>query len=121
MQTLISIWLLFYCLSFGFWFLGNTLGMSDIVQPSANFNVEQAKFYVAGNETKQTNATLIPGTIFGDILTGIKMFWTIFTAGAIVDMLSGLGFNQYFILPIQVIIGFVQVLGLWYLVTGRGS
>lgn len=117
----------YYCVSFGFWFLGNTLGMSDISGVSVNFNNEQTKYDIAANETATSSAALSPTTVFGDIATGLKIFWQLFSGGVIVNMVgtlfgaAGGTHGEYFTLPIEVIVAFVQILGAVYLITGRGD
>lgn len=127
-MIIINLLLFFYCISFGFWFLGGALGLQAIKDISINFNTEQARLGTIANSTG-TQASFTAANPFGDFITGINIFWQFISGGVIWHVLNQLMSNggqstaasQAFIIPMQVVTTALTALGLWYIVTGRGT
>lgn len=130
MKTIFSLLLLFYCINFGFYFIGGTLGISSIQGKSLDYVQENSRLNQVVQNTS-TSASFGSNNPFGNFSSGIQTLWNwgfgavnFITGGPIMATLGrmpGIGSNIYFMYPIQAIIGIAQIMALIYLITGRGS
>lgn len=125
MAFVINALIFFYCVNFGFWFLGYTLEISSISGISAvDFEEEVTTYGGIANSTATTTAFGVENP-FGNFAAGINTTWQIgsrlLLGGAMLNVLGNLGLGTAFILPLQVIMIILFIVYIVYLITGRGS
>lgn len=117
-QIVIAFYLFMLCINLGFYFVGGALGIPGISSYSTNFNTlnstynSQAQSYAQGGGF---NTALI----FGDFGKGITDFMSIISGKYVLDTMTNIGMPDSLVLPMQVIVGFMAVVSLIYLVSGR--
>lgn len=118
-QIVIAIYLFFLCINMGFWFLGNALNIPLITGYSTDFNTLQDTYNSTAGDFQGGNA-FNAAFIFGDFGKAINTFFGIISGAYVLNTMTIMGFSEYFVLPMQVIIvGFMSVISLIYLVSGR--
>lgn len=124
MRTAFSILLFFYCINFGLYFIGVAFGVNEIAALNQiDFEAERASLVETANNTA-TTANFGASNPFGNFAQGIQVFWHLMAAlggGAILNVLTGIGLPDSFVLPLSVVVVIIVIFALIYLITGRGS
>lgn len=117
-HILFALYLFIFCVNLGFYFIGNSFGISSISQRSIDFNELNNTLKTRG-ENFETNA-FDPTFIFGDFGKGAGEFWDLLSGGYVLETFGNMGFSEFFIFPLQVIFfGFLLLGGLVYYISGR--
>lgn len=117
-QIVVALFMFMLCINGGFWFIGNALGIPGIAVYSTDFETLNQTYGNQANEFEDDGG-FNPALIFGDFGRGITVFMELISGKYVLATMTNFGLSESFILPIQVIVGFMTVVSLVYLVSGR--
>jgi hypothetical protein len=115
----------FLILNRSFWAIGSALGIPSIEAIGGDIEALEGN-YTSQAESFEGGDRFNTALIFGDFTKGLSTFANLATGGYVVDSVTRLGIfddgsggTQPFIFMFQVILGFMGVISLAYLVSGR--
>jgi hypothetical protein len=119
----LNLLIFFYCINFGFYFVGHALQIPSILHLSnVNFATEATRYGTMANNTGTSVSFLSPFSVFGDFISGLNILWQLVSGGMIVNTVQNLvGMPSEMVLFVQVIVSLSQILAVLYMITGRGS